>query len=558
MKIFASGTRSLRGPRRTLALSVLLALPRVPAALAQPQAPETDGEDQSKFEQKTELPWQAHGKFDPVLFMGPFTTHIILHKDAVAGAQFVYFPPVAPPLESEIPVLAPFDPGPPAPEELDAFVAELFYPLLGARLVSGDLPRPLRAKIVAYRNAKVVLQEEIRSHVLALKDVDPETRERQLESLAELQATRISGLEATAEKLREDLRPGRAFGVQTGSADPIENLARRVRPVRDTPSDPAELRKEAEAIRAAAFYEEGLSPDQRRLLVEAAAEIETRTDSVQTAPATRLLFFSPETSRIPIPPSVASPLEEKINEYLSIKDLLKAELRDSLGATSGASADARTAAMVALAGSQAPRFARLESLAEEIRRGMAALPNPPGPTAAPALPPDLSLRISEYRKHKLELLKTLRDMLAAPTPVNAASGRPTNLKPTDVGAGTLAWMHDGSTTTEIQSSNLRVSVAEFDQRQNALIAALNTEEAGIRESLAAFVRTSNGPSDRKSVNDLLRDFEEARQRQELWDRYRDYQAAALLPGLSAGQRRLIFDAAVEELSLPLPVGDRVN
>jgi hypothetical protein len=44
----------------------------------------------------------------------------------------------------------------------------------------------------------------------------------------------------------------------------------------------------------------------------------------------------------------------------------------------------------------------------------------------------------------------------------------------------------------------------------------------------------------------------------MWDKYRDYQAAVLMPGLSAGQRRLLFDAAVEQLDLPLPSGEKVN
>ena len=49
-----------------------------------------------------------------------------------------------------------------------------------------------------------------------------------------------------------------------------------------------------------------------------------------------------------------------------------------------------------------------------------------------------------------------------------------------------------------------------------------------------------------------RDF--LQQQQEIWDKYRDYQTAVLLPGLSPEQRRLLFGAAVEQLALPLPAG----
>ena len=59
----------------------------------------------------------------------------------------------------------------------------------------------------------------------------------------------------------------------------------------------------------------------------------------------------------------------------------------------------------------------------------------------------------------------------------------------------------------------------------------------------------------KSIDDLLRDFEEARQEQETWAKYRDYRDAVLAPGLSPAQRRLLFDAAVEQLALPLPAGE---
>ena len=110
----------------------------------------------------------------------------------------------------------------------------------------------------------------------------------------------------------------------------------------------------------------------------------------------------------------------------------------------------------------------------------------------------------------------------------------------------------------MQSSSLRVSVAEFDRVQNDLVAALGREEAAIRERLAAYLRTVNGPADRKSINDLIQDFETARQQQETWDRYQDYRIAVMAPGLSDGQRRVLFDAGLQRLDLPLPAGERLN
>jgi hypothetical protein len=562
MKIPAPATNLLPKPRHVPVLTLLAAFALIPTAHAQGTSDSTADANEPKNGGNTELLRLAHGKFDPVRFMNMFSTHIILHRDFAAEPQFVFFPPVPPPLDSEIPLLAPFGSGPPAPEELEAFVGDTFYPMLGERLSSGDLPRSLRARIVAYRNAKVALQDELHSRLLALNSVDNESRKRQLADLSAQQAPRISELENMAEKLRLDLRPARAFGLPVDSADMNVSLARRVRAVRETPSEPAELAREAEAIRGAAFFEEGLSLGQRRLLLEAAIELETMVNptasDTRTAPRTRLLFFSPEGSRIPIPENLAAPLESRVDEYISSKNELKVELRDALHSAADAGGDARREAMLKLASGQAARIAHIEALAEEIRGGLAEMPNPPGPPAPPLLPPDLKARISDYRKHKLELLKTLRAMLDTRFPAGDTGHAHQQAMPVDASAGNLAWMHDGTTTTEIQQANLRVSIAEFDRRQDELITALNKEEAGIRESLAAYFRSTNGPLDRKSVNDLLKDFEYARERQEIWERYRDYHTAALLPGLSAGQRRLIFDSAVEQLALPLPAGERAN
>ena len=46
-------------------------------------------------------------------------------------------------------------------------------------------------------------------------------------------------------------------------------------------------------------------------------------------------------------------------------------------------------------------------------------------------------------------------------------------------------------------------------------------------------------------------------KQETWQNYGEYQTAVFQPGLSPEQRRLLFDAAIEKLSLPLPGGERI-
>ena len=213
------------------------------------------------------------------------------------------------------------------------------------------------------------------------------------------------------------------------------------------------------------------------------------------------------------------------------KKQLKAELRDALRTYDGAGADERMRVLKQLAANQAPRIAALEERAEDIRRALAGVPDMPGPPAPPPLPDELAARISAYRSHKLDLLTLLHAVLAQPTPVERSRER----------------------IVPVQEQ-----VAVFNREHAAQFAQLKTEKDGIREALAQYLRSGDTARERKSIGDLLEEFENSRQEQELWDRYRDYQIAVLLPGLSPEQRRLLFDAAVEKLALPLPAGEVVR
>jgi len=556
------GVNLLSKTRWLVALGVLLAA--IPCNSGRAQNQISSGQNEPQNGASVELPWQARDKFDRVRFMNDASSHFFNSEanpsEKAPRESFLFFPPVAPPLNTEIPILAPLDPGPPAPPQLAAFVGEVFYPMLAARLVSEELPRPMRARIVAYRDKKVGIQNELRARLLALKDADPDTRESQLASLAAQQGPRIAELETLAEKLREDLRKTGAFGLPIETAGQPEAIDRLISSTKETPTDPAGLRRESNALRAAAFFQDGLSLDGRHLLLEAAMEFESPADplsaAARTDPGTRLISFAPGPSRILLPGKLDSALATRIDDYVSTKDKLKAELKDALHDTVNASAGARRGALEKICEAQSARIAALDAAAEVIRRDLASLPNLGGTPPAPMLPPDLASRIATYRRHKVELLRTLRALLVAPSP--AVESVPPGAGIRHEESTAQAWLHNGSSTIEIEPSNLRVSVADFDHLQNDLIATLNKEEAGIRESLADYARATHAPNDRKSVNDLLRDFESARQQQELWDRYKDLQAAVLVPGLSTGQRRILFDAGVEQLGLPLPAGTRID
>jgi hypothetical protein len=308
---------------------------------------------------------------------------------------------------------------------------------------------------------------------------------------------------------------------------------------------------EAFNLRGTAFYQEGLSPEQRRLLVETSIEIETPTEE-EWAPGSRqlgdrLLPFSPEPARIRLPANLAEPTAEKIGRYILEKGRLKTELLDALRKNPDTASGARTQALSQLAAAQSGRIAEIERIAEDVRRDLALLPNPAVPPTPPPLPADIADRISAYRRHKVEVLRELRDLLVADTPAPAGSRDGSDGDP-DPNA--FAWVRDGRTRIEVQATSLQGSIDKFNARQEELIAALNRELAAIRKDLSEYVRSRNPALGGKSIDDLVKDFEDARQKQELWDRYRDYRDAVLMPGLSPAQRRLLFDAAAGQLALP--------
>lgn len=506
--------------------------PPAPAASAavppgQPASPIRNSEKEEAPNQEFE-----YGRFD----RGRFTTESANHYWAAGQPppqrELFFFPPDPPPLGTELRLFRPLPAGAPAPTEMAAFVNEPFYPVLSIRLAAEDLPRRLQLGLDAYRAAKIELQNELRSRIARLKGAESGARQQELRELARAQTPRIAALEATAGQLRSDLQRGGLYGLFAGRGDWNEYRKWRLGSSSGEKPRPDSLRMEYEVLRAAVCYQEGLAPAQRRLVRELAMEVQAELRQIEASPAApadpSLIFFLPETSRVRLPADLPGVLAKKIASFLAAKTELKAELRATLFQWDSKSGDERTQALAQLAAKQAPRIAALEESAEEIRCDLANVADMPGAPAPPALPPELEARISTYREHKLELLKVLQAMLAAPDSPARSSGKP---------------------------SRVQEQVETFNRENAARFAALKTERNGIRETLAESMRALGTARDQKSINDLLEEFENSRQQQEVWDRYRDYQAAVLMPGLSPEQRRLLFDAAVEELALPLPGGE---
>jgi hypothetical protein len=486
-----------------------------------------------EVEQSNSEQWNRR---DRVRFTTQSASHYLNNPRANNEPVVFFFPPVPPPLGSEVPLADPLATGPAAPAGLAPFVNEVFYPLLASRLANGALSAPLRQRLEEYRATKLALQNELRTRLAAAGELEPGARERQLAGFATEQTPRIVALEVAAESLRTDLRRTGLLGLPDSDNDWLEVMIERVAAGAASGSNRRPPR--AEILRGAAFFQEGLSVEQRHLLREAALAEEAETTD---APGARMLRFTPAGSQVRLDPTLPPLLQQKIGYYTSAKAALQHELTavlQDLPPSPGAHADTARR----LAAAQAPRFAALDAIAEEIRRDLAAVPSAPGISVAPSLPAELTTRITLYRNHKLEALRTLHAMLIPDA--RSAPGE----------GGTRYVAPDGSSLPAGRAAKIQQSVAEFDRTQAGLVAALNKEKAAIRASLAEHMRSRGAPQDRKSVDDLLREFENARQQQELWEKFRDYQAAVLLPGLSPAQRRLLFDGAIVQLGLPLPAG----
>jgi hypothetical protein len=390
------------------------------------------------------------------------------------------------------------------PTELANHVNECFYAPLSTWLTADGtgekLSDALRSRLETYRATKVALQTELRAKIDLLRETDAASRLTGLEEFAREQTPRIAALEQRAEELRRDLAVGgvAANSRHAGGTD-------------------------ADALRWAAFFQEGFSPDQRRFLREAALEIES------TAAGEPWLLFSPECARIRPFTDLSTELAFKVKTHQEEKNALKRELRAAVAKS------ASPATLTALAARQAPRIAGLERLAEDIRRGLVVRNDPTRRPDLSPLPAELNARIDAYRREKLDLQKAL---LARVEQVSRNQpGTPTDKRTADGLASQ-------------QQERIREAIAAFTRSNQVRYTALEKCRDAIRSDLSRLSNAKGTPTSAPSADALLKKFSEALQQFEVWRYYRDYQIAVLQPGLSPEQRRLLFDAGLEKLARP--------
>jgi len=433
------------------------------------------------------------------------------------------------------------------PPTLHSYVYEIFYAPLSALMYSEDLSRKRRETLDNYLATRTSAVTALRAKLDSLAGADPDTRARELAAFASTQTATLAALEGTAESIRDNLVNGSLFqsGVDW-------NNLRDWRLGDDTRWE--SQADEIKVIAGSVFFQEGLSTPQRLLLRELAMEL---ADSLRSPDAEislnapgPYLYFSPATARIRLPANLPPELEAKIDEYRAKKTVMKNELREALYRGDRAFWEStRINALHALAVKQAPDFAVVEQLAEEIRVGLSAFPNPARPAALP-VPPALMKRIAAYLGEKAAWQKTMIEKqaaLRAQFPDDRIEFARTDGRPALQIVASRRAKPDLKAKREVAQAEL----ATFNADQRKSYDALVKEKELVNAEILQIAGTLASRAPVKSIDQLLVEFGHSLGQQENWLRYADYETAVLQPGLSPEQRRLLFAAALEKLDLPL-------
>jgi hypothetical protein len=482
----------------------------------------------------------------------------------------IFFPPTPPPLDYPIPA------GPPAEAtanlipalELSAYVSEVFYPPLGARLARGTLTEKLRRDIDGYCADELALLRELRAELERLEPETAAVRLRALEALARQQAPRLAEREKRADQLRRNLiqldhgwddfrqwhlRGSEALSIPTASQKAARGGSQASPRTIQRGFSPDEI---SQVMRAAAYYLPNLLPAQRRLLREIALELTLAGEDSAVAAAQPHVFFSPELARVSMPDNLSPGAMEKLAAHQAQKAKLKKELYDAIYEQDRPGMNLfRGNRLKELAVQQAQDLAALEQLAENFRRDLPPLkPRASVPSVLPA---------------------ALYDRIAAVPRTLAALQQETVRKIQPI----LARAYAFKSTYSFDSSGLRFSIVfapgkpggrrephpQLRQRleeitaEMAQVAAeygrryleLTNDQDTIRTEIARAIGDRRPAVIEAAFSAALRLAAEEKVAQA----YHEYRVAVFEPGLSLEQRRLLFDSAVEQLDLPLPLGD---
>ncbi|MEO6244299.1 MAG: hypothetical protein ABIQ12_02585 [Opitutaceae bacterium] len=460
----------------------------------------------------------------------------------------IFFPPNPPPLGRMFTRAtgAPAGRFPP-PAELAAYIGDPFYPQLSTRLFTKSLAPKLSTQLDTYRNRKLALLGELRGELDLLRDAPPEARQTALAELARRQAPKLAELEQAAEDLRRDLISGETHWSALREWKLGDSSRRGF--------SPFEI---AQVMRGYAFYQPGLGAAQRRLLREIFLELTAAANSTANAAAAQpYLFFSPEPARVLLPDDMPADVAAKVAAYQTKKSQLKKELYDAVTAEDGRKLGwLRPSGMKPLAEQQAKAIEEVETLAEEIRRGLAQLAEPTAIGERSPLSASLQHRVTkllaDYASLQKEASTRVEEILAEARglPMQATyrfegDGLRFLIGPARAGRGGRGGVSP-ETVEQIAAVRARVSAVADDYGRQ--VADLINEKDAIRTEIARTLGTTRAAV----IDDALTVATRVAMARETDALYHDYKIAVFQPGLSPAQRRLLFDSVVERLDLPLP------
>ncbi|MSU73230.1 MAG: hypothetical protein EXS43_12985 [Opitutus sp.] len=460
----------------------------------------------------------------------------------------IFFPPIVPPLDWPVAnsVVAPGRL--PAPLELATHVNEIFYPVLSTRLYTETMFEKVRGLLTQYRTAKLALQKELQGELHRWRDVDPVARQQALEALARIQTPKIAQLENEADRIRKELSSGN-FGWSALRQWHLGDRERRG-------FSPLEI---AIVMRGYAYYQNGLLPAQRQLLREIMIDLLGAVKEDAKASANQAyLFFSPEPARVQLPDDLPPELATKVAAYQTKKSQLKKELYDAVYTYDGQSLHLFRSPLKILAAKQAKGLAEVDTLAEEIRRGLAQNSVPLRTTEHSPLPVALASRIAGLLRDQATAQREATakaDAIQASTYDNVRiriayrfdeEGMKSVAVPMRTPRSPGASKEEDAILVKVRADLTAVS-EDYGRR----IAELFNEQDAIRREAGEFLKEIK----REKIDAALISAARIAALKESEEAYTDYRTAVFEPGLSLEQRRLLFDAAIERLALPLPRGE---
>ncbi len=393
-----------------------------------------------------------------------------------------------------------------------------------------QLPRATRERLSRYLRDRRAAVESLRTKLAEIETAPADQRLALRTTFAAEQTPSLLALESDAEAIRADLTDN---GFMKNPALDI----RAVRPERARDAAQRKAQQTVIDVLSAAQFQSGLSLEQRLLLNEVTLDLALSF----SPPAQSALFFSPAGARIRLPETLPPSVAQDLSAFQSLKTELKKELVDTVERESARILPGeRTAAYTRLALNQADRFQRLESLAEEIRPHLVELPAFAAPEKSP-LPPDLARRLAEAGQAKIDLHREVahqQEEFSRDLPdhhVELVRIR----KALQLSATPAS---DRQLSPDANRSAALFRMERINQDFARRFTALDLTYAQLRHELHAY-QTSHPADSGVTIETLLTGFAQDYAAQENFNRYRDYRAAILLPGLSPAQRRLLFNAA---------------